>query len=83
MNQRISKRFNKRVTKEEVLASSTVLEAIKQILVEDLDSSIKESTKTDNYKLPSWGEYQADQLGSQRTYRKIIDLITIKGNING
>lgn len=48
-----------------------------KVLKKDLESSIRSSSSVENYKLPAWSEYQADQLGSQRTLRKVIDLITI------
>jgi len=82
VSQRISKRFSKRVDKTEVLAASTVMEAIKTILKEDLEASLRDSAKADNYNKPSWSECMADQLGTQRTLRKVIEIVTIKGNIN-
>lgn len=79
---RISSRFKKRVSKEEVLAAREVLKAVKTILEEDLQTSLKTMAKADNYELPAWSEKLADQLGYQRALREVVELISIKGNIN-
>ena len=79
---KVNSRFNKRVSKEEVLSASAVLEALQDILSDDIESSLKEMRKLDNYHTPKWEYLVADHLATQRTLQKVIDLVNIKGEIN-
>ena len=56
-------------------AAGYLLDTLAKILEEELNSSIKESSNKESYKLPAWSEYQADRLGEQRTLRKILNII--------
>ena len=48
-----------------------------KVLERDLESSLRSSSGESHYNKPAWAVFQADRLGTQRTLRKIIDLITI------
>lgn len=74
---KISKRFTNKVTKEEVLASKEVLDALKDLLEKDLEAEVRKQRSEVNYQLPSWPHFQADSIGCQRTLKKVIDLVTI------
>ena len=66
---------DKKELKANLLNSREVLNALVRIIEEDLETSVKEARKEDNYELPSWSHYQADKLGEQRAYQKIINFI--------
>lgn len=51
------------------------LERLEQVLQEDLDASLNEMSKKQNYSDPAWSESMADRLGEQRTLRMVLDLI--------
>lgn len=62
---------------ERLYGYTDVLDILRNILKEDLEASRREMLDNENYSLPSWSEFQADNIGTQRTLTKIIDLITL------
>lgn len=65
-------------TDVEARRAKTYFDKLIKVLEKDLQSSIRSSSNESNYDKPAWAEHQADQLGVQRTLRKVIDLITIR-----
>jgi len=61
--------------KERVLANKDMFDVLKSILIEDMESSQAGARNQDSYKLPAWAEFQADNIGTQRTLKRIIDLL--------
>jgi len=61
--------------KKRIVASRDVLNRLKKMLEEDLQASLKEAAKEDNYSLPAWSEFQAAKLGEQKKLRMVIDLL--------
>ena len=59
----------------QVIASQPVLKRFKEIVEEDLKFSENNSLDKENYKNAAWPYMQADSVGQQRAYRKIIKLI--------
>lgn len=59
-----------------VAEARPVLERLATILEAELENSLEESSKKDNYFMPAWSEYQASRLGTQSTLRRIIKLIS-------
>lgn len=54
-----------------------LLDRIIEIIKEDLDISLKEMRSVASYDKPAWSEFQADKLGEQRAYAKMIALLTL------
>ena len=54
-----------------------LLQRIMDILKDDLEVSLKEMRSVDSYDKPAWSEFQADKLGEQRAYAKMIALLTL------
>lgn len=71
-------RFNKRLTKERLIESQDVLEGINGILRDDLAASYIAMQDLENYDTSKWEYKMADHLATQRTLRKIINILTIK-----
>ena len=63
--------------KSQVIGSRNVLERLSEILEGRLKASQTASWRKTTYEMPAWSEYQADQLGEQRTLQSIIDLVTL------
>ena len=74
MDQRLSKKLNKETWE----ASTVVLEALKEHFSEDLEALERKTYSVDSYGIPSWSEYQADLLGSIRTLKKVISILTME-----
>ena len=72
------KKLSLRFNVDEARRAKKVFDKLIEILEMDLQSSIRSSRKVDNYDKPAWSEFQADQLGSQRTLQSVIDLITVR-----
>ena len=68
---------DKEELKQSILLASIPLNRLKEIIKEFLEVSTKESRKADKYELPAWSEYQADKIGEQRAYEKIIKLLEL------
>lgn len=74
---KISSRFGRKLSKEEVIAAKDVLDTIAKILTQDLEAEVKRARSEEAYESPSWPLIQADSIGAQRTLRKVIDIVTI------
>jgi len=48
-------------------------------LKEQLELSRRESTNEDSFSKPAWSEFQAYQLGLQKAYLKLLNIIPDKG----
>ena len=58
-----------------LVASDTVLRRLGQLLQEDLTVSAAAQLSGVQYESPSWAYQQADFIGQQRVYTKILRLI--------
>ena len=61
--------------KDSLRSASYVLEVLKEILEEDIESSTKVMRKEVNYETPNWELRMADKLSEQRTLQGVIDLL--------
>lgn len=61
------------------LTKSQVLSEIKKYLDDQIDLSRRKSLEEDSFNKPSWSEYQAYQLGIQKAYSKLNNLIPDQG----
>lgn len=78
MNLKWTKGLDKEQQEEMKIAlkeARLVIERLKVILQEELDVSVVDMAKKDNFFMPAWPEYQASKLGEQRALRKVIELI--------
>lgn len=55
-----------------IMAASPVLERLQEIIEGLIDASETDMRKVDNYKLAAWPYLQADRIGEQRAYNKIL-----------
>ena len=55
-------------------AAQTVLRRLKDLIDEEIESSIKEQGKKD-YTEAAWAYSQADSIGEQRAYKKVLKLV--------
>lgn len=58
-----------------VSVSKPVLERLYTILNSEREGVFKKSRKSDNYNIQNWAMYQADFIGSDRTYEKCLTTI--------
>lgn len=59
-----------------LLASINVLTRMETLLHEELEASQATQCSKDLYDSPSWAYQQADSIGQQRAFRKILRLIS-------
>jgi len=65
--------------KAKSLTKDQVFKEIKDYLTEQIELSRRKSIDEDNFSLPSWSEYQAFQLGFQKAFTKLYNLIPDQG----
>jgi hypothetical protein len=68
--------------KAKSLTKSQALSEIKIWLEEQIELSRRKTLDEDNFTLPSWSEYQAFQLGFQKAFLKLNNLIPDQGKNN-
>lgn len=68
----------KKERKELVMSAKPTLEVLRNILIEKLKEEEAKSVAKDAYESPSWPYYQADHLGTVRTYKALISLLTLE-----
>lgn len=61
-----------------ILGSRELLSIYINTLKSMRDEVRKEAERAENYSLPSWAEFQADSIGSVRTFNKIISLMELE-----
>lgn len=78
-------RWNKGLDEQEkadlalqLAASTNVFKRLSVLIEEDISASSKHQESRDQYCSPSWAMAQADSIGEQRAYRKILRLINLK-----
>jgi hypothetical protein len=69
----ILKEKNNKLTKEEVYSF------LSSYLKEQLNVSQRNSMNEESFSKPAWSEYQAYQLGLQKAFSKVLDLLPDKG----
>lgn len=67
--------------KAKSLTKSQVLSEIKNYLEEQIDLSRRKCLDEDTFEKPSWSEYQAFQLGFQKAFIKLSNLIPDQGKM--
>lgn len=65
--------------KAKELSKSQVLLEIKNYLVEQIELSRRKTLDEENFEKPSWSEYQAYQLGIQKAFQKLYNLLPDQG----
>jgi hypothetical protein len=65
--------------KSKSLTKQEVLSLIKEYLNEQIELSRRKTLSEDNFSIPSWSEFQAYQLGIQKAFSKLNDLIPDQG----
>jgi len=65
--------------KAKSLTKDQVFKEIKDYLTEQIELSRRKSIDEDNFSLPSWSEHQAFQLGFQKAFTKLYNLIPDQG----
>lgn len=71
----LKKEGDKARFKSLALSQREIFDVLRNILVEELEASQKDSYNKTHYLMPAWSEYQADKRGEQRTLQKVIDLL--------
>ena len=65
--------------KAKKLTKDQVFQELKDYLTEQIELSRRKSLDEDNFTLPAWSEYQAFQLGFQKAFSKLYNLIPDQG----
>ena len=65
--------------KAKKLTKDQVFQELKDYLTEQIELSRRKSLDEDNFTLPAWSEYQAYQLGFQKAFSKLYNLIPDQG----
>ena len=65
--------------KAKKLTKDQVFQELKYYLTEQIELSRRKSIDEDNFTLPAWSEYQAYQLGFQKAFSKLYNLIPDQG----
>ena len=65
--------------KAKELSKSEALQEIRTYLKQQISLSTRKCYDEDNFTLPSWSEFQAYQLGIQKAYTKLLNLIPDQG----
>jgi hypothetical protein len=65
--------------KAKKLTKDQVFQELKDYLTEQIELSRRKSIDEDNFTLPAWSEYQAYQLGFQKAFSKLYNLIPDQG----
>ena len=65
--------------KAKELSKSEALREIRKYIRQQINLSTRKCYKEDNFTLPSWSEFQAYQLGIQKAYTKLLNLIPDQG----
>jgi len=65
--------------KAKKLTKDQVFKELKDYLTEQIELSRRKSVDEDNFSLPAWSEHQAYQLGFQKAFTKLYNLIPDQG----
>lgn len=65
--------------KAKSLSKQEAFKLIREYLSEQIELSRRKCIDEDNFTLPSWAEYQAYQLGFQKAFNKLYNLIPDQG----
>jgi hypothetical protein len=64
------------------LSKREVFLELRKYIQEQIDLSRRKSMEEDNFSFPAWSEHQAYQLGFQKAFLKLYNLIPDQGEIN-
>lgn len=62
---------------EDMLKYNEVINRIKEILQEDLEVTIRDRRSLKSLVTQNYSEYQADRNATERTFNKVLELITV------
>lgn len=65
----------KQEMKSNLAAAKVAFDVLVKLLEQDVSSAKKESKAKENYDKAAWPYLQADLIGTQRAYEKVIDLL--------
>lgn len=65
--------------KAKSLSKTEVFALLKEYITEQVDLSRRKQVDEDNFTLPAWSEHQAFQLGFQKAFQKLYNLIPDQG----
>jgi len=65
--------------KAKELSKSQVFSELRKYLKEQIELSQRKTFDEDSFNKPSWSEYQAYQLGIQKSLNKLVNLIPDQG----
>ena len=68
--------------KAKSLTKKQVFIELRKYIQEQIDLSNRKTLDEDNFSLPAWSEHQAYQLGFQKAFLKLYNLIPDQGEIN-
>lgn len=64
------------------LSKREVFLELRKYIQEQIDLSNRKMLEEENFSLPSWSEYQAYQLGFQKAFLKLYNLLPDQGEVN-
>lgn len=76
---RVSKKLLSKLDKEVIYATKQTLDAVVEIIEELQNEAVNASRNNDWYALPAWDKKQADYIGQQRAYQKMLEILAFKG----
>ena len=62
---------------DEIKTKEEVYKYLYDYLKDSIETSNRKMVDEDNFSLPAWSEFQAYQLGMQKAYRKVLDLLPL------
>lgn len=57
------------------LTKKDIYDFLRQYCREEIELSNRKSTSEDSFEKPAWSEYQAYQLGIQKAFNKLLEII--------
>ena len=66
---------SKETLKSKILGSREVLDILKRVLEDEVESTRRNKLNKAHYMMPAWSEFQADRNATERTLQQVIDLL--------
>lgn len=63
--------------KQYLYANQDILNALKRILKDDLNTTIRSRRSLKSYATQNWAAYQADRIATERTLQSVITLLNL------
>ena len=79
MNKRLVKGLTQAQKKEfeDMLKYNEIFDRVREMLQEDLEATIRDRRSLKSLITQNYSEYQSDRNATERTYNKVLDLITV------